>query len=435
MFSYKTSTTSRLLAMAGLGSAFFLASGAQANMPANALLKFNDATIGCLAGGTPPSGCNFDLQLIDVAYFTMDLNSNNVGDETERTALYPGPDQGIRLGTVQTATGSHGGAPNGSESPGIDDPWGFGGNTGMHLTTVAPTILSDDGAGNVTIGMSGWTVAWNGIAVIPMGTGAYAHVGNPNGVGVITCAADCAAGDTFVLNYSATVPAGDPSGFGNVKYGLHLEGTIEVPASLDVSVGALADGTFGGTAANDYRVTRTDLEALSVIMDSEYDRRSDIFDFSVTGVGAGNPVDIVLTLTSAIADSDAVYRKYTPATGWISFTSTGGNFIKSAASVGGVCPAAGDVAYIDGLNVGDDCVQLTIVDGGAFDADADATNGTIVDPGFVGVATSGTDAIAATTGTSGCTLTTRPATGIAGEWLLIGGLLAGLGLYRRKRLS
>lgn len=35
----------------------------------------------------------------------------------------------------------------------------------------------------------------------------------------------------------------------------------------------------------------------------------------------------------------------------------------------------------------------------------------------------------------GCSLATRPGSGIPGDWLLVGGLLAGLGLYRRKRAS
>ncbi len=46
---------------------------------------------------------------------------------------------------------------------------------------------------------------------------------------------DGTLGDAYTLNYAATVPAGDPSGFGSVKYYLHLEGcvkTVPLPAAV-----------------------------------------------------------------------------------------------------------------------------------------------------------------------------------------------------------
>lgn len=130
---------------------------------------------------------------------------------------------GLVLGTTQTATGSHTGIPNGSESPGIDNAWRFFGNTGMHLTTSDTTVLGVSG-NTATVDFSGWSVTWNGIAVIPMGSGAWN--GNAEGVAEITCGVDCTAGDTYTLMYSATVPDGDPSNFGGTQYLLSLTGTI-----------------------------------------------------------------------------------------------------------------------------------------------------------------------------------------------------------------
>ena len=140
---------------------------------------------------------------------------------------------GVVLGTSQAASGSHTGAPDGSESADIDNPWSFFSNTGMHYTSSPTDIMSDDGAGNATVDMSGWGVAWNGIPAIPMGTGAWGA--NANGVGIISCGNTCEDGDSYTLTYTATVPVGDPSGFGGVAYGLNLTGTISavpVPAAV-----------------------------------------------------------------------------------------------------------------------------------------------------------------------------------------------------------
>lgn len=209
------------------------------------------------------------------SWFGMDSNSNGAIGEVEKTLL-AGKD-GVLLDSVLTASGSHTGLPFGAansytgtnfiqigqdtttspatpiyiastassgclenpqncnapgdtttdttaayvatttEVPGIDEPWAFFGNTGMHFTTsgVSPTGGSGD---TRTMDMSGWRVTWNGIPSINMGGGAD---------GVLVCSTSaCADGDTYTLDYTAVVPNGDPSGFGGVTYLLHLEGTI-----------------------------------------------------------------------------------------------------------------------------------------------------------------------------------------------------------------
>lgn len=194
----------------------------------DAALNFVDSSVErtCLAypDANEPSGCAFDAyeDTIIGSYFAMDMSGNGAFENSERNGLSQGsaPRGGFKLRTTQPASGTHSGAPDGTETTGIDAAWNFFSNTGLHLTTSNSSVLSDDGAGNVTVDMSGWAVSWNGISVIPMGSGPS------NGVGTVTCTNTCEIGDTYTLDYLATVPPGDPSGFGNVNYQLHLEGTV-----------------------------------------------------------------------------------------------------------------------------------------------------------------------------------------------------------------
>jgi hypothetical protein len=161
------------------------------------------------------------------ANLSIDAGSN-FGMEVSPGFILPtaiSGNNGINIGTIQNATGSHSGAPDGSESPDIDNPWTFFSNTGMHGSSSAINILSDDGAGNVTLDFSGWYVTWNAIPVIDMGSG---------GAAAMTCSGTCAAGDTYELTYAAVVPAGDPSSFGGVNYSLNLFGTVSDAAVIPV---------------------------------------------------------------------------------------------------------------------------------------------------------------------------------------------------------
>jgi len=150
--------------------------------------------------------------------------------------------QGLVLGTVQTPSGSHSGAPDGSESPTVDNPWLlFGITTGMHGTESASNVLSASG-NTATVDLSGWVIAWNGqdsasgVATIPMGTGAW-FGSTVDGVAQVTCGFDCGDGDSYSLIYSATVPR-EPNSCINCSptlYLLNLTGTISavpVPAAV-----------------------------------------------------------------------------------------------------------------------------------------------------------------------------------------------------------
>lgn len=152
---------------------------------------------------------------------------------------------GIVLGTIQAVPngpnrvyfpdGSHGGQPYASDIGGIDAPWYFASNTGMDFTTSPANVLSATG-NTATVDLSGWTVTWNTIPSISMGSRAWngttqlaTYSGMTDGAAQITCAAGCLHGDTYTLSYTATVPNNDSSGFGNVKYSLHMAGSISAP--------------------------------------------------------------------------------------------------------------------------------------------------------------------------------------------------------------
>jgi hypothetical protein len=137
----------------------------------------------------------------------MDNNGDGTFLPGERTGLTA--TGGIALGTTQAA-----GA--------IDQTWSFFSNNGNHFTDIATTVSNATG-NTADVNMTGWSVFWNGID-IPMGAGPSA------GVASVTCGVDCATGDTFTLTYLATVPVGDPSGFGGVNYQLNLVGSVAAGA-------------------------------------------------------------------------------------------------------------------------------------------------------------------------------------------------------------
>ena len=181
-----------------LASAVVGALGAVASTSAHAALA-GDAVL-AFDPGVPGGPYNF---IQSGSYFAMDNNSDGVFLPGERTGLTAS--NGLALGTTQAAGD-------------IDVTWSFFSNNGNHFTDIATTV--SNAAGNTAdVNMTGWSVFWNNID-IPMGSG------TSNGVGSVVCGVDCATGDTFTLDYLATVPDGDPSGFGNVDYQLHLEGSV-----------------------------------------------------------------------------------------------------------------------------------------------------------------------------------------------------------------
>jgi len=133
---------------------------------------------------------------------------------------------GIILGTSQPASSI---PPVGD----IDSPWMFSGSNGVHLTNSNSNVLTSFGD-SATIDFSGWNIDWTGILV---NLGSNAWNGNSDGVANVTCetGSGCGGGASYLLDYSATIPVGDPSGLGGIKYALHIEGfvsAVPVPAAV-----------------------------------------------------------------------------------------------------------------------------------------------------------------------------------------------------------
>ena len=202
-------------------------SAGQATLLSTAVLNFDNPVI---EGGLVVAGSNFGV----------DFTNDGIIDLSERTGLMA--NDGLILGVAQPASVA---------DPGIDQPWLFFGNPGVHQTTSAISILNDDGFGNVELDFSGWSVNWNGIDI---GLGGAAWGSNLNGVALMTCGSDCSVGDTFSLFYTATVTEGP---FTGVRYRLGFDsGALSLAsAGLSASVaeatedpGVTATGTIGTSA-------------------------------------------------------------------------------------------------------------------------------------------------------------------------------------------
>jgi len=136
---------------------------------------------------------------------------------------------GVILGSTQTATGSHSGVPDGSESPTIDNPHDWFGNTGM-LSTVSDTNVLTTTGNTATIDFTGIRWSWAGTDNIVI----YDSAAGDSGVANISCVLDCGNGDTYILDYIGHIELGSPSGLGGEEVTIHLEGIISavpIPAA------------------------------------------------------------------------------------------------------------------------------------------------------------------------------------------------------------
>ncbi|TCK19381.1 uncharacterized protein DUF5011 [Thiogranum longum] len=204
--------------------------------------------------------------------------------------------------------------------------------------------------------------------------------------------------------------------------------------SLSVGNNAYIAGIFGGS------IPSTDLPSDSGVEESCI---GGCFDFQVSGVSPGGSVMVVLPLSEPLPGG-SVYRKYNQSAGtWVDFGVGAGNAIASAGKIaGGLCPDESSASYDDtlGLVAGDECIRLTIVDGGANDMDsaANPANGIVYDPGGAGVPATPVFASPSTSlgSASGCTVVTAPIDPRQrGDWWLLAMLLGLLGFHAHMRRS
>ncbi|MFT5705382.1 MAG: streptogramin lyase [Shewanella sp.] len=128
-------------------------------------------------------------------------------------------------------------------------------------------------------------------------------------------------------------------------------------------------------------LSMNDISMHDNIMQDSFVNVGGIFDFEIHELPhTGDSASLVLPQVAAIPDN-AVYRKFMNGE-WKNFIFDSRNLIRSASGEPGYCPPPGSDVYLEGLNAGDWCVELTIQDGGPNDYDGLA-NGTIIDPGGV----------------------------------------------------
>ena len=198
--------------------------GIMGAMSAHAVAVNNGDTLTINAGVTG-GPYNF-VQATGGSWFGMDNSGDGTIAPGERVALSTGTD-GIVIGATTTAAAGtfHNGNPTGLEPLGaIVKSWAFFNSTGTNFNTVGITGSTETG-----LDFSGWNVAWNEVAAINMGATAWG-AGFTEGTANFTW--DGVYGNAYSLDYHGTVPLGDPSNFGGVKYAVHFEGNVMQAAPI-----------------------------------------------------------------------------------------------------------------------------------------------------------------------------------------------------------
>ena len=141
-------------------------------------------------------------------------------------------------------------------------------------------------------------------------------------------------------------------------------------------------GETGGAHITENDVANT---AGGIVEDPIATNIGGIFDFISYGLpDEAQSVAITLPQRNPVP-RDAVYRKFN-GTEWVFFVEDELNTIHSTQGEPGYCPPPRSEMWTPGLTEGHWCVQVEIEDGGPNDDDM-TVNGTVEDPGFVGVLT------------------------------------------------
>jgi DsbC/DsbD-like thiol-disulfide interchange protein len=162
--------------------------------------------------------------------------------------------------------------------------------------------------------------------------------------------------------------------------------TMEVADGLQIKVGHNAFGGNSKTATTTLGDIANYGSAAGGVTttDNDFTPQSIIFDFAISGLAQpGDKASIVMPLETPLP-ANAIYRKFLANEGWVTLAKGDDYNIESALSeaVSGLCPDVNSNVFTDGLTEGDDCIKLTLVDGGRFDGDG-SVNGVIEDPGVI----------------------------------------------------
>ncbi len=209
-----------------LSAAILVSLGTVAPLGAQAA-SLNNGDVLTIATGVPVFGASSTVTGFTGSYYGVDTNADKKISNTEKVALSQGT-TGLVIGVTTTPGAFHLGAPAISDTNAITAPDLFFGNTGSWYTTVPIT------GGTTGLNMSGWNWAWASSSSIPMGGGAWqpancSELGCTgytftNGIGRFQW--DGVYGDAYTLDYTSTVPAGDPSSLGGIQFYTHLVGTV-----------------------------------------------------------------------------------------------------------------------------------------------------------------------------------------------------------------
>lgn len=437
----------------------------------------------------PGSGAPFKTSFAVGNEFRMISPFASIGGGGEKDVIFGGETWTFSDAGVLTAVGggipSNSGAANSPVAPtaGTNDalqqiaPF-FGGNftflapvSGSLAGTAygASTITFDSFTKTMTITHGALEAQWGG-TYFPLGSD---DTGGSNGLGITmtgtftcspaNCSGDPVVIDSFIITGEELIDASeDPgaAGFAQWTAQWELHGTASVPSSalpvpaaptsINGTLNPTAGGPADGNALNDGRMTKAESDAASWGADTGDDGNGDgtndgmvdtcvggCFDFTVTGLAAGQTDQIILNFVTPIP-AGAVYRKYNDHDSdgtetWHNFVTSTGDSVESGAGTQTSCAG---VTYTPGLTAGHYCVRLSITDGGRNDRDA-TVNGIIVDPGGIGVS-----AVAPPpprVGSSldqakGCSMSTVPVDpSQRADWWLVAGFLGALAWLRRKR--
>lgn len=215
------------------------------SVPATHAAVLNTGDMLTITAGVPVIDSNQNsIDIASGSYFGWDGNNDYKITGTEKTAISPGLDGALRIGTTQHAVGS-----DSTNADALIDQWNFLGLDGHDFTAVAPM-----GGTTAGIDFSGWRWHWNA-TVIDMGGNAWQPLnctslgcsGYTFTDGVARFQWDGVYGHAYTLDYAAQPPANDPSGLAYTSFYWHLEGTVQavpVPAAVWLFGSGLA-GVFG----------------------------------------------------------------------------------------------------------------------------------------------------------------------------------------------
>ncbi|MDC2890444.1 putative Ig domain-containing protein [Psychrosphaera algicola] len=158
---------------------------------------------------------------------------------------------------------------------------------------------------------------------------------------------------------------------------------IATDGGLQLSLGELAAADLsGGALINQQNIVN---DAGEQVADDGFSVIGGLYDFEVSGLNdAIRQARVVIPLSQSIP-LNATYRKF-DGSQWLDFVADANNAIASAKTIAGICPDPEDDVYTAGLTSFDNCIRLTLSDGGPNDADG-VVNGVIVDPGGVAITT------------------------------------------------